>query len=54
MRAKGVAGKPLTVGSDVTPTLLTYGNVLGVPLLFILFGVVRWRVRNSRRRSAKL
>jgi ABC-type uncharacterized transport system involved in gliding motility auxiliary subunit len=54
VRAKGVAAKPLTVGSDATPALITYGNVVGVPLLFILFGVVRWRVRNARRRNAKL
>jgi ABC-type uncharacterized transport system involved in gliding motility auxiliary subunit len=49
-----VASKPLTMGSDLTPTLVTWGNVAGVPLLFILFGVVRWRVRNARRRDARL
>jgi ABC-type uncharacterized transport system involved in gliding motility auxiliary subunit len=54
VRAKGVASRPLTVSSDATPTVVTWANVLGVPLLFILFGVVRWRVRNSRRRDAKL
>jgi ABC-type uncharacterized transport system involved in gliding motility auxiliary subunit len=54
VRAKGVASKPLTMGSDLTPTLVTWGNVAGVPLLFILFGVVRWRVRNARRRDARL
>ncbi len=54
VRSKGVAAKPLTFGSDATPTVVTYANVVGVPLMFILFGVVRWRIRSARRRSAKL
>jgi ABC-type uncharacterized transport system involved in gliding motility auxiliary subunit len=54
VRAKGVAARPLTMSSDATPTVVTWANVLGVPILFILFGVVRWRVRNARRRDAKL
>ena len=54
MRAKGVAGKPLTVGSDASQTALMWGNVIGVPLAFILFGVARWQLRNKRRRSAAL
>jgi hypothetical protein len=29
-------------------------NVLGVPLAFCAFGIVRWRVRRSRRQSQKL
>jgi gliding motility-associatede transport system auxiliary component len=54
MRAKGVAGKPLTVGSEASQTALMWGNVIGVPLAFILFGVARWQLRNKRRRSATL
>ena len=29
-------------------------NVVGVPLAFMAFGVVRWRVRNARRQGQKL
>jgi ABC-type uncharacterized transport system involved in gliding motility auxiliary subunit len=54
VRAKGVASRPLTMSSDATPTVVTWANVLGVPIAFILFGVIRWRVRNARRREAKL
>jgi ABC-type uncharacterized transport system involved in gliding motility auxiliary subunit len=54
IRAKGVAARPLAIGSDSTPTVVKYANVVGVPLLFILFGVARWQVRSARRRNAKL
>lgn len=54
VRAKGVTARPLTYGSDSTPTVVKYANIVGVPLAFILFGVVRWRVRSSRRKTAKL
>jgi gliding-associated putative ABC transporter substrate-binding component GldG len=33
---------------------IKYGNVAGVPLLLVLFGVVFWRVRESRRRRVKI
>ena len=36
------------------PTAIKFGNVIGVPLLFILYGVIRWRTRIARRRSANL
>jgi ABC-type uncharacterized transport system involved in gliding motility auxiliary subunit len=54
IRAKGMQSRPITVASETTPNLVKYGNVVGVPLLFILFGVLRWRVRSARRRTAKL
>jgi ABC-type uncharacterized transport system involved in gliding motility auxiliary subunit len=54
LRAKGVQSRPITVGKESTPALVKYGNVVGVPLLFILFGVMRWRMRTARRRSAQL
>ena len=46
--------QPLTAGKESTPGLVKWGNVLGVPFLFTLFGFARWRLRNARRRSAKL
>lgn len=54
IRAKGVQSRPLTYESDSTPTVVKYANIIGVPLLFILFGVIRWRLRTARRRAAKL
>lgn len=54
LRAKGVQSRPITVGSEATPSLAKWGNVVGVPLLFIIFGVIRWRMRTARRRSAQI
>jgi ABC-type uncharacterized transport system involved in gliding motility auxiliary subunit len=54
IRAKGVQARPLTYASESTPTVVKYANIVGVPLAFILFGVVRWRLRTARRRAAKL
>jgi hypothetical protein len=34
--------------------VIKYGNAAGVPLLFVLFGVVLWRTRESRRRKIRL
>jgi ABC-type uncharacterized transport system involved in gliding motility auxiliary subunit len=54
IRAKSVQSRPLTYASASTPTLVKYANIVGIPLLFILFGVIRWRLRTARRRAAKL
>jgi ABC-type uncharacterized transport system involved in gliding motility auxiliary subunit len=54
IRAKGVQARPLAIASESTPTIVKYGNIVGVPLVFILFGLVRWRMRTARRRDAKL
>jgi ABC-type uncharacterized transport system involved in gliding motility auxiliary subunit len=51
---KGMKSRPLTLGSESTPTVVKVANVLGVPLAFLLFGILRWRVRSARRRAAKL
>ncbi len=54
VRAKGVQSRPLTYASESTPKIVQYANVIGIPLLFIIFGVVRWNLRSARRRAAKL
>ncbi len=54
IRAKGVTSRPLTYSSNATPPLVKYLNVVGIPLLFVLFGVLRWRTRTARRRVARL
>lgn len=50
LRTKGLTARPLLIKSDATPTLVKLGDVVGVPLLFITFGLVSWRVRLARRR----
>jgi len=54
LRAKTLQSRSIAYQSDSTPSLVKWGNVLGIPLLFVLFGIVRWRLRNARRRSAQI
>jgi ABC-2 type transport system permease protein len=54
VRSKTVAARPIDVGSDGTVAAVKAINIAGVPLLFIGFGVLRWRVRRSRRQGQKL
>mgnify|MGYP000326095742 CR=1 FL=1 len=50
IRTRGVAAPPLDELSDATRRTLKYGNIIGVPLAFILIGLIRWRMRERRRR----
>lgn len=55
MRAREFADAPLDANlSDATRQLVKLGNILGVPFLLVLYGLIRWRCRESRRRSLKL
>ncbi|MDC0711668.1 GldG family protein [Stigmatella sp. ncwal1] len=50
MRARGFAEAPLDKDlTDGTRNAVKYGNVLGIPFLLTAFGLVRWRMRESRR-----
>lgn len=52
MRNRGIALPTLQAElSDNTRNLVKFGNALGLPLLLALFGVVRWRMRESSRSS---
>ncbi len=54
VRSKRVL-RPLSEEKDEGQRLwLKYGNVAGVPLVFVLFGIVYWRVRETRRRRVKI
>jgi ABC-type uncharacterized transport system involved in gliding motility auxiliary subunit len=39
---------------DQKKTTYRWGNTLGLPLAFAMFGVLRWRVRKAKRASLKL
>ncbi len=55
MRSRGLAVATLrTELSDGTRNSVKLGNALGIPLLLALFGVLRWRVRESSRASVKV
>ena len=39
---------------DSKKAMYRWGNMLGIPLLFALFGVVRWQMRQNKRKNLKL
>jgi gliding-associated putative ABC transporter substrate-binding component GldG len=63
VRSRGLAAAPLGgIDDEGKPTELSdgrraaakYGNMLGVPLAFVAFGLVRWRMREARRSKVTL
>ena len=55
MRSRGLSGAPIDDDlSDGTKTFVKYGNIVGLPLAFVAFGLVRWRRREARRSKVKL
>jgi ABC-type uncharacterized transport system involved in gliding motility auxiliary subunit len=54
MRSRTFNDAPLDAElSDGIRQAVKYGNILGVPFLLVLYGLVRWRLRESRRRALK-
>jgi len=54
VRSKTVTARPIEVASDGTVVAVKAINIAGVPLLFIGFGIARWRIRRARRQGQKL
>jgi ABC-type uncharacterized transport system involved in gliding motility auxiliary subunit len=52
VRAKRLEDPSVPEMSDSKRELIKWGNILAWPALFLIFGVVRWRVRAGRRRLA--
>ncbi len=54
MRARSFLDVPLDADiSDTKRQTVKYGNILGVPFLLALYGLIRWRLRESYRKSLK-
>jgi ABC-type uncharacterized transport system involved in gliding motility auxiliary subunit len=54
IRNRGLSDRPI---ADLTPAaknVMRYANVIGVPLIFVLFGIGRWRWRKARLRNFRL
>jgi len=51
MRARGLNAAPLAEMGDGARNTIKYVNILGLPMAFIGFGLVRWRLREKRRRD---
>ncbi len=54
VRSRGLAAVPLDELTDGGRYLARYLNVIGLPLAFIGFGLIRWRLRESRRKRVSV
>lgn len=54
VRTKTVGTRSIELSSENTATVAKAVNIAGVPLAFIGFGLLRWRVRRARRQTQKL
>lgn len=54
VRTRGLVAVPLREIDETTRMLVKYGNIVGVPLLLVAYGLVRWRRRESRRSRVAL
>lgn len=55
MRSRTFNDAPLNADiSDAVRQTVKYGNILGVPFLLVMYGLIRWRLRESRRRALRL
>jgi gliding-associated putative ABC transporter substrate-binding component GldG len=50
MRTRGMTAPPIVAElSDARRNTIKYGNMIGVPFLLAVFGVIRWRLREAAR-----
>jgi hypothetical protein len=49
VRSRGLEAAPLEELTDGQRNAVKYLNMLGLPLVFVAFGLVRWRMRERRR-----
>jgi hypothetical protein len=55
VRTRGLVAAPLNDKiSDAHRSALKYANIVGLPLAFVGFGLVRWRMREGRRSKVSL
>jgi ABC-type uncharacterized transport system involved in gliding motility auxiliary subunit len=54
LRSKTMDSRQLPPVSERKATVIQWVNILGLPVAFCLFGVVRWRIRRSNRLNQKL
>ena len=54
VRNKGMQSRPLDQISEGKVSAIKAANIVGLPLILLLIGLVRWRVRQSARFAAKL
>jgi len=54
VRSRGLAAAPIGELGDHAHNAVKFANILGLPFAFVAFGLVRWRMRESRRAKVTL
>lgn len=54
IRSKDASFAPLDVVSDSTKKAVKYANLVVPPLLVLLYGIVRWRMRKARKKALEM
>jgi ABC-type uncharacterized transport system involved in gliding motility auxiliary subunit len=54
IRNRGLSDRPIADLSPTARNVMRYINVIGVPLVFVLFGIARWQWRKTRLRNFRL
>jgi ABC-type uncharacterized transport system involved in gliding motility auxiliary subunit len=53
VRMKTLNDPPIESASEVVKAVVKYGNIIGIPLALVLFGLIRWRIRRSKKSKLK-
>jgi hypothetical protein len=53
LRSKNMDSRQIAGVSEAKASLVQWANVLGLPVAFCIFGVLRWRVRKSNRANQR-
>ena len=51
IRAKKMLNRPLPILAEKQKKLIKYGNMIGVPLLVILIGMIRFYLRQRKKNA---
>jgi gliding-associated putative ABC transporter substrate-binding component GldG len=54
VRTKTMTARPIQIESAGTVLGVELFNIVGVPIAFVAFGIIRWRLRRARRQGLKL
>ncbi|MBN1960858.1 MAG: GldG family protein [Deltaproteobacteria bacterium] len=54
VRSRGLAAAPLNETSDMGRAAAKWINIIGVPFVLVGFGLVRWQLRERRRKNIKV
>ena len=54
IRTRDIDDKPLEDVSPLVKNTIKYGNMILLPLVFAAFGLVRWQIRQGKKRRGTL